>query len=453
MSFVNPFRVNSRGAGDEEHRARIALLADAGDARSLTELLPFLPPDAHRLGPDAASAATSVLERCSPLQLAWFDQWYRGGWLTQTFGRFTSTAPPAPAWNDVRLGSPAWAREFKGVVALASFHRDGFVRERAVRLLTDFEDGFELPYLLIRTNDWVADVQAAALVAVSRRIARPYAPHWFRSLGLLDRLRATQRREADLARLIRRVDALLLEVEVRPLLATALSKGELSVRRATLRLALSLSPRDGQTMLLASLHDDDPVIAITAAEAVLRRAGSDDASALIDQTIGHPLARVRSLAIEAALRHEVPEGIAALRRGLFDDARSIREVVRYELSKREGALDFASTYRQALRDRQGHDRTVAFEGLAEVGTRDDLPLFFQFLHDPNARVRAAAIVGIARCDGSSHLDELTDALRDRSSVVRRAVIQYAKRYLGRGFVQRVRRELRERSERAPDHQT
>ena len=118
----------------------------------------------------------------------------------------------------------------------------------------------------------------------------------------------------------------------RQLLTTALSRGELSVRRATLRLSLSLPPHDGRRMLLAALHDRDPVIAIASAQALLRRAGSEDASALIDQTIGHPLARVRALALDAALRHEVPEAIAALRRALFDDARSIREVARHELS-------------------------------------------------------------------------------------------------------------------------
>lgn len=438
MGSVNPYRALGQRAEEEEERARIALITHSGDVRSLVDLLPFLPAHAHRFGPEASRAALSVLARCSPLQLAWLDQWYRGG-------RFAarSPAPPTPTWNDLQLGSPEWAREHRGVVALASFHRNGFVRERAVRLLGESDDGFELPYLLIRTNDWVANVHTAALAVVRRRVTPSYAPHWLHSLGLIDRLRAPQRREADLARLVRDVDALLLQAEVRPLLATALSKGELSVRRAALRLALSLPPRDGKALLLLALRDHDPLIVTESAKALLGRAPIDDAAALVDSTIRHPLATVRALALDAALRHEIPDVIPALRRALFDDARSIREVARHELSKRDSSLEFASDYRRALGACTGRDRAVAAEGLAEVGSRDDTPLFLEFFHDPHARVRAAAIVGIGRCDGSNHLDELALALRDRSSFVRRTVTHYAKLHLGRSYIQRVRRELRE----------
>ncbi|MBL8611427.1 MAG: hypothetical protein JNL38_29050, partial [Myxococcales bacterium] len=264
MKLPNPFRVVGRRSDDDADdaaRARIAAIAARGDARSLTELLPFLPPESHRLGAEASRAATAVIERCSPLDLAWFDQWYRGGWVQK--------GPPAPAWEDVRLGSAAWAREHRGVVALASFHASGFVREVAVRLLAERDDGLELPLLLLRTNDWVAKVQVGAGAAVARRVSPAYTEQWLRCLGLVERLRAARRREHDVAAYVRRVEELLLHDDARPRLEAALATGELPVRRAVLRLASRLPHRARLGVTSIAERDPDPLVAFESARSAL----------------------------------------------------------------------------------------------------------------------------------------------------------------------------------------
>lgn len=437
---MNPFRIMARRTDEEEESARIALIAEAGGVRSLPELLPFLPPEAHRLGPEAARAARAALERCSPLELVWFDQWCRQGWLPR--------GPEAATWHGLQLHSVCWGHEYAGVVALASLHRDGFVRERAVRLLADFDDGFELPYLVMRTNDWVAEVQGAAIEAASRRVVPSYAKHWLRSLGLLERLRGAQRRQTDLTRLCMRVDELLTRHEARSDLAEILATGALALRRASLRIVLSLPRDEGEAMLVAASGDPDPVLATAAARALLERAehaSIEVVSAAVAHALVHPLATVRTLALETALRRALPMAVAALESATFDDARSIRELARHELSKRDSTTDLAPAYRRAVEVGEGRERTIAVEGLAEIGSREDVPLFLRLFTDPNARVRAAAIVGIGRCDGSNHLDELEAALGDGSSLVRRAAMQYANLYLGRGFVRRVREAARARA--------
>jgi HEAT repeat protein len=443
VGFVNPFRALGRPPEEEEQRARVALIADDGDVRSLVELLPFLPPEAHRLGPEAARAAASVLGRCSPLQLAWFDQWYRGGWLPK--------GSPAPTWKDVRLGTLSWARQFRGVVALASFHGNGFVRELAVRLLSDFDDGFELPYLLIRTNDWVPKVRIAAATAALQRVGPSYTEHWLRCLGLLDRLRMAGRRERDCALYVHRVEALLLHADARTHLESALSTGDLAVRRAALRLAFLLPGGERRRLLTIATRDADPLVASEAAKDLLANAPTDGSSSVVAELLHHRFGRIRGRALAAALEQQVPSASDWLERAIFDNARCVREVGRHELSKLEnGHRDFAAMYRKRMSESLGRDRTVALEGLAEVGTRDDVDLLLRFLHDPNARVRAAAIAGIGRCAGEAHHDALEAALRDRSSMVRRAVTPFANLCLGRAVVRRARRELRERSAQAPD---
>lgn len=427
-----PFCIVGPEQGDDDARARIAVVAEAGDVRALVDLLPFLPPESHRLGPDASRAVTAVLQRSTPTQLAWFDGWYRGGYVPK--------GPLAPMWGSVRLGMSAWAREHPGVVALASFHTNGFVREVAVRLLAERDDGFELPFLLLRTTDWVSQVEVAASEAVARRVRPSYVEHWLRCLGLLERLRATRRREQGVAVYLRRVEELLLRDESRAQLGAALAEGALPVRRAALRLVPHL-PRPEQRDLLATAErDPDPTIAFEAARATLGDAEGHDEAATIARLLHHRLGRVRGLALATAIERDPMSAVERLERAVFDDARGVRELARHALTKRgRSPRDFAEVYRARIGERGGHDQTVALEGLAEVGDVSDVPLFLRFHDDAVTRRRAAAIAGIGRCDGARHLDLLEAALRDRASSVRRAATPFARRHLGRVPFQRARR--------------
>ena len=418
--------------GDDDARARIAAIAEAGDVRALVDLLPFLPPESHRLGADASKAATTVLRRSTPTQLAWFDGWYRGGYIQK--------GPLAPTWGSVRLGMSAWAREHPGVVALGSFHTNGFVREVAVRLLAERDDGFELPFLLLRTTDWVSKVEATASDAVARRVKPAYVEDWLRCLGLLERLRATRRREHGVSVYLRRVEEVLLEDGSRAQLAAALAEGALPVRRAAMRLVPHL-PRPEQRDLLATAErDPDPTIAFDAARAALGDGEGHDEAATIARLLRHRLGRVRCLALTTAMEREPVSALDRLERAILDDARCVRELARHALTKRgRSPRDFAEIYRARVGERGGHDQTVALEGLAEVGDEADIPLFLRFHEDPVTRRRAAAIAGIGRCDGARHLDLLETALRDRASSVRRAATPFARRHLGRVPFLRARR--------------
>jgi HEAT repeats len=421
---VNPFRIPGRDTIEDEG-ARIARLGESGDLRSILDLLPFLPPEAHPAGSDAADAAHRILGRAIPTQLAWFDSWFRSRW-----------APPK--WKDVRLGDAEWARRFPGVVALASFHANGFVREVAVRLLASFEDGSELPFLLVRANDWVAAVQSTALAVLFRRVTVPYAMYWVHCLPLAARLGTALRRKDDLARLRKKIDALLTEPTVRSVLASGLADKELDVRRECLRLASSLAVDEAQPLLLTALADPDPLVANRASDALCARLRSQDVDTVLRPMLSHRVARVRVQAIHTACLHAPQVVVGILRDALLDEARCVRELARYELSRLcHPAPDAADYYRAALGRHEGRVRIAALEGLAETGTREDVPTFRGLLRDANARIRAAAIVGLGRCDPSGHLDELAAALKDSSAKVRRTSFPYARMHLGRHAVRRV----------------
>jgi HEAT repeat protein len=435
---VNPFRIWGRDAEDEE-RFRIARIGELGTLRTIPELLPYLPPGTHRASEGAAKAVERIVRRASPGALAGFDSWCRGG---GAHGR----GPAAPAWKAVHLEDAPWAAEFPGVLGIASCHESGFVREIAVQLLARIRDGFEMPFLLVRAGDWAPAVQAAALKALSARVNPSHAMHWVRCLPLVVRLRSASRRREEVAGLVVRIEALLTGRASRSALATGLSGGELAVRRECLRLVRTQTGKDAVELLLEALRDRDPLIANGAAESIYGRLPSCDVGEVLPRMLAHPLSSVRMLGIRIACQcateaSDVPLPIlGVLQRALLDGAGCVRELARYQLRKvTRVRADFAAFYRAALSEREGRERTIALEGLAEIGTTEDVPVFREFVRHESRRMRAAAIVGLARCAPSSHLGELSAALEDPSRKVRRAAQPYARLHLGRGFGRRGRR--------------
>lgn len=163
--FLAPFTLKQRMAAGETER----ILDSIERERKLTSL-PLLywvlieadEPSRKR----AATAVDSVLRSIKPGSLPWIDRLCRErsfsigtiGWSRKT----PENLVPADLDERARLS----------VYGFASFHPNGYVRERAVQLLANDFSGSELPYLLIRMNDWVEPVRKKAKDAVISRLSR-----------------------------------------------------------------------------------------------------------------------------------------------------------------------------------------------------------------------------------------------------------------------------------------
>ena len=74
----------------------------------------------------------------------------------------------------------------RAVIVFASFNPNGFIRERAVRMMKDY-DG-TLPFAILRLNDWVAQVQTAAIEIADYRLSNLAADELIAALPFADKL-------------------------------------------------------------------------------------------------------------------------------------------------------------------------------------------------------------------------------------------------------------------------
>jgi hypothetical protein len=383
----------------ERRRALMQQIVDRGEASALPPLLGWLSPDYEEV---LARACHTLLQPLPPSQLAWLEpqlrRWY-----------------PADAWQ--RLDRASLLRTSRlpygrWLTAAISCHRNGHLRELALRQLSQSPpEGWEPAFYLVRVNDWVEPVRAAARQALLR--FSPWQPHHATLFPLLDRLRQGQRGDPGL--FVDQLEQLLIPEA----LPAALCHPQAQVRRSALGVGL----KHGQTLLVQQALDDPALEVVTRALRLLRPLPLPD-------TFWRPWLHSR----KACVRLEAHRKLAARlserewQPALFDKSPAVQELACYHLRQHNPV----EVYRQALS--RGVNSQAAIRGLAALGQGHDLTLLSPLWKQARAGILRQLIAASARLGGEECLELWLGCLQDsRAGVARqagRALQPYAGRLLG-----------------------
>jgi hypothetical protein len=221
------------------------------------------------------------------------------------------------------------------------------VREAAVARLDVLDSGRELPFLLIRLNDWVGQVAERSRIAIERRLAAGNAASFLDNLPILFRLVDRKRREH--ADVLTRVYELLRAPEHEDVRRRGLVSPARAIRRATFRLAREAAGADGGSLLRLALRDTDTVIRLEAAVNARERLSTEDLTPVLPAMIDDRYPRVRREALAAAAERLGDGANAWLLAAIMDRNQVVREVARFFLRRRGMVNDFAALYREGSR--------------------------------------------------------------------------------------------------------
>src|SRR5687768_3502571 len=156
-------------------------------------LVPWLTHVAFEEWGARGSAARRALSACvsvaNPSELLELDEQCRRQWWYQ------GDAGARTGAGIVRASSVGIAELPTRAIGALSFHPSGRVRERAVKRLAATSGGLELPFLLIRLNDWVDVIARRAEEAVRARLLPAYAEEFVDQLPIVLRLESRKRRQ------------------------------------------------------------------------------------------------------------------------------------------------------------------------------------------------------------------------------------------------------------------
>lgn len=390
----------------------IARIAESGEPAAVIDVAPFVLSENPSVALAAATAVERLLSAVRPEDLARLDSVFRE--RSPYAGRYRMEWHRLAPSDLGRLESFTAQRVV--LLGLASFHESGYVREEAVRRLAGSNSGAELPFLLIRLNDWVAKIREATRLAVGLKLSPRYAGSLVENLPLVARL--GQMARADHGQVAEAVESLLKSADCRNALLRGLESKGRSVRRICFRLAVEAEGSDTRSVLERALADRDALIRLWAARQVSAGLGGKATGELLGIMKGDHFMPVRREALRTLISLWPEEAPAELRRALFDPHASVREEARYHLRK-VGEDDFASVYRQALADAVGGEIYSAVSGIGETGTGSDDSMVLPYAAHPSPKARRAALKALARLNGDEHLSVFLTALRDETPAVSR----------------------------------
>jgi hypothetical protein len=149
---------------------------------------------------------------------------------------------------------------------MASFHQSGYVREAAINRLAPITSGAELPFLILRVNDWVSNIRDAAYQAIRSRLKPEYARSFIENLTLVSRLEEAGR--ADHKPLLQAIYQLLQSGECRSALLESLKSEDRFIKRAGFKLAFHSIEPDLLEIVRLALDEKDTVVRVWAAQRV-----------------------------------------------------------------------------------------------------------------------------------------------------------------------------------------
>jgi hypothetical protein len=290
---------------------------------------------------------------------------------------------------------------------------NGFIRQEALRQFGVYAGRLALSAALIRSTDWVPQVQAAAESLLDLLLEKLPATALLDQLDLLVALRRRQRLRSS-----------LWEDRILPRLSTPeatsrrwrwISEGPWRVRMFALQLVMLADPARREEALRYAVATKELPIALWAVS-VLPKLAPQPRAELVELATRHPAAAVRAAALRETHSLDPVIALPILAKAIFDLARAPRTVAVRELDLRFGEYARAR-WRAALTEPDSRRWRGAFFGLCDAPEPEDIPRIFAGAEHQSAAVRSATLRGLLRARAPMLGQQLNHALIDKSKAV------------------------------------
>ncbi len=390
--------------GVGERTKALAELGACGEPAVIPEIADCLLATETEVKRAASHAVAGLLSIVPPIRLVELDSLIRVVGSHRSYREHSWRRMTPADLERVAVGEHAIS-----ILGLASFHNDGHVRETAVRKLSEWNSGSELPFLLIRANDWARPVRTVAEKALRYRLTPGYAGHFIANLHLALRLEFCGRSEH--APLIQSIAALLRLPECRHHLEIGASSGDRATRRACLQMAAELDGPERFSILTAALTDSDGLMRLLACRHLLPDISTNELPKIVEALKRDPFMPVRKEAIQTLAQRAPEVATPLLLDALLDRHTSMRELSRFYLQK-SCNFDAAAFYRERMTATNDGKLVGIIQGLGETGVADDIHRIRPFVEFTEARHRKAALYALSRIGPDTLLETFVTALAD-----------------------------------------
>jgi len=387
----------------------IRQISDANEPAAISELMSFgLSRDAKVCV--AARTAIQHLFSMVPFEaLPSLDDLLRRTWgqLEDWYGMRAESLKGFHVRNDAD-------RIYLGLIAS---HRNGFVREEALRTLGLDRSEIVIPFYLIRLTDWVDEVRSTAEQELLRRLEARFAKMFVDCFALIDRLAVSPRFDPTVSQ---RIDELLQSPQCTVELRHGMDLSSRTIRRHCFRIAAKAQLVEVGDVIAIALNDPDVVVrkwAFTAGAELLPQERVEMTKRAAKDSYGP----IRRLAFETIKAQPISRW-EDFEPFLLDRSTPIRRSCQTAIEKRFGIAP-ADFYRARLQGRTSGHSDVSVLGIAETGNRQDETMITALLTNRSAKIRCAVLRALRILGAEPDSDTLRNTVSgDVPSVAREAAL-------------------------------
>lgn len=357
-------------------------IAQHGDRAALPWLFDLVHSSTKKIRSASEQAVEQLLPKLDAQQIIELELFIRASWT-----RFYSDD------HSYRTTTEHGAR-------LATLHSSGWIREKAIIALTRSGDAGALPFVLLRSNDWVAQVRKAADQWFSLHGAAVPVQQLAACLPILAALaERTHGRTSNIVTTLLAQLTLPSAVTVR---MEWLPRANVRTRRLLFTLLAqsgALQDRDTQSVLL---KHPDPIFGILLLKH-LRLQSSEIPKGVVDQALSAKSATLRRYALYCLSAEQLGHLTPLLSRTLFDSAQGVRSFAQYHLLKQLSAEELQTRYAGVMQE--PHVKNARFAacilGLHEAGGKWPVARYQELARHNSMQVRVAVLRSFA----ATHFEE------------------------------------------------
>lgn len=414
---------------EQESVEILVQIKESGEFAAIPYLKSFLFSQSPEIVRAAENAISDLLLQCPVSELIWLSERCREilPFHYQERGK---------AWIELQPETVLhWSNDIHPIqIIMASFHWDGYVREVAVRRLSQFQNGSEIPWLLIRLNDWVSPIRFKAYRALKQKIHIRNIEYFIQSIWLVQRLVGRGKEHHEL--LNTQIQQLIAQPEAQLALTHHLHSPDVYIRKFCYSMMLQTEATDQYFLLTSALQDQALAIRLWAARQIDQMIELDQCSSekisdqwldIVYMMLADHFPALRRLALDILSYHFPMQAETALIAGLLSHNLTIRETSRRHLSKIK-PISYVEYYLDQIWNGDESSLAIAIAGLGETGSAEDAEVIAEYKDHTQIKVRKAVLIALSKLQPTAYIDVFSQALEDPqpsvSKIAKHTLIQY-----------------------------
>ncbi|GHU05649.1 hypothetical protein FACS1894158_09130 [Betaproteobacteria bacterium] len=279
---------------------------------------------------------------------------------------------------------------FCDLLAIASLNWNGYVREKAVQMLSQTGKPESIPFILYRLSDWVKPVRLAAAQGIVNFLSYSFLDAFVDNLQIIERLKIVER--ADLTEIYVRIIDFIVRENREWVLKSFRSYPE-KTRIILAKHLVNTAVKESNAEVNIFLQDKSFMIRLHVIDYI-----DSSNSGIIERLIHDKSQRVRIQTLYKLNElKDVRDFENILEHFIADSSATARCYARFSL--KEKIPDFSVVYADKLR--HGKQLVGSLLGLAELNADAYSGEVKKFLYDEKIRVRKAAFFALSRLDEES----------------------------------------------------